>query len=107
MGILAISATARRELRKALSKEGAVEAWVRISSSKDACGGLCFQLEVVGEAGPSDVVLNDRDVRIAMEAKTAERLAAARLDYVTTREGGAFAIRNTGSACSPDTCTCE
>lgn len=107
MGILTISATARRELRRAVAKEGARGAWVRISSSKDACGGLCFQLELVREPGASDVVPNDRDIRIAVEAKTAERLDGARLDYVTTREGGAFAIRNTGSACSPDTCTCE
>lgn len=103
---LAISAEASRELRKALAKEGAQGSWVRISSSGDACGGLCFQLGIVDAPQAEDVVMSERGVRVAAERGTALRLGGARLDYVRTVQGGAFAVRNTGSACGPDTCTC-
>ncbi len=105
---ITVSAEAERELRRALAKEGAEGSWVRIASSEDACGGLCFELEIVGEPRLGDVVLRERGVRVAAEAKTADRLENARLDYARTAQaGGAFVIRNTGSACTPGTCTCE
>lgn len=104
---LAISAEARRELQSALAKQGAEGSWVRIASSQDACGGLCYELEVVERPQPGDVMLQESGLQFAVEPGTASRLGNARLDYVVTPRGRGYAFRNTGGTCSPDTCTCE
>lgn len=89
------------ELRK---KEGLTEDFnVRVAVEGGGCSGLMYNLDFASEFKPSDMVFEDKGVKIMVDKKSILYLAGTELDFSDGLNGKGFQFKNPNAS---RTCGC-
>ena len=92
MAITLSDAAAERVQRFIAEREGTTG--LRLGVKKTGCSGFAYVLDYAGEAGPDDVVFEDRGVRIVVDRSSLEYLDGTQVDFVRDGLNQAFQFRN-------------
>jgi iron-sulfur cluster assembly protein len=89
------------ELRK---KEGLTEAFnVRVAVEGGGCSGLMYNLDFASELKTTDMVFEDKGVKIMVDKKSILYLAGTELDFSDGLNGKGFQFKNPNAS---RTCGC-
>ena len=69
-------------------------AGLRLGVERGGCAGLSYTFELASEPDPDDVVLEDGDVRVFVDAASEPYLAGVELGVDATAHGTGFTIDN-------------
>jgi iron-sulfur cluster assembly accessory protein len=79
-------------MRTAIS--GAGKQGLRIAVQSGGCSGLKYQLGLVSEGAPHDIVLEQGGVTVFVEPESEPHLKGTVVDFVTSVEGSGFTFDN-------------
>ena len=76
-------------------------AGLRVGVTKGGCAGMEYTMEFVDEPGKFDEIVEDRGVRVFIDAKAVLYLLGTEMDYVTDKLSARFVFNNPNqtSAC--------
>lgn len=74
---------------------------LRVGVTKGGCAGMEYTMEFVDEPGKYDEIVEDRGVRVFIDAKAVLYLIGTEMDYVTDKLSARFVFNNPNqtSAC--------
>jgi len=78
-------------------------AYLRVAVKGGGCSGLMYDLSIDDAASDSDVIIQNQDVRIAVDKKSKLFLTGMTLDYTTGLNGKGFVFSNPNAKA---TCGC-
>ncbi len=67
---------------------------LKIGLKKGGCAGMEYDMQIVDEAGPHDLVLNAPNAHLVIDAKAQMFLFGMEVDYVTERLESGFRFNN-------------
>jgi len=101
--LVRLSEAAGRHLSGLLEKKGLDTGALKVAVVGGGCSGLQYQMELVSGAGPKDIVVESRGVRISVDPKSAVFLSGSEIDYSTDLQKGGFRVTNPNARA---TCSC-
>jgi len=99
--LLTLTEAAAERLRQVLARAESPAAGLRIGVKNGGCAGMEYTMEWTDAATPLDEVVEDRGVRILIDAKAVLFLIGTEMDYQATalKSGFVFNNPNQTSAC--------
>ncbi len=67
---------------------------LRIGVKNGGCAGMSYTMELAEDAGPLDEVVEDRGVKVLVDAKAVLFLLGTEMDYEVTKLKSGFVFRN-------------
>jgi iron-sulfur cluster assembly accessory protein len=67
---------------------------LRIAVVGGGCSGLNYDLDLVREAKPTDLIYDHQGLKMAVDAMSARFLEGTVIDYVSTLQGAGFKFNN-------------
>lgn len=67
---------------------------LRLGLKKAGCSGYAYTVDMALEAGPDDVVFEDRGAKVVLEKRWLEALAGTEIDFVREGLNQSFRFRN-------------
>jgi iron-sulfur cluster assembly protein len=67
---------------------------LRLGVRKSGCSGFAYVLDYADDVGPSDVVFDDRGVRVVVDRESLPMLDGTEVDFVKQGLNEAFKFRN-------------
>ena len=101
--LVRLSEAAGKHLSGLLEKKGYAAGALKVSVVGGGCSGLQYQMELVPGAGPKDILVESRGVRISVDPKSAVFLSGSEIDYSTDLQKGGFRVTNPNARA---TCSC-
>ena len=101
--LVRLSEAAGRHLSGLLQKKGYGAGALKVAVVGGGCSGLQYQMELVQEAGPKDILVESRGVRISLDPKSAVFLSGSEIDFSTDLQRGGFRVTNPNARA---TCSC-
>lgn len=98
-----LSEAAGRHLAGLLGKKGYSAGALKVSVVGGGCSGLQYQMELVPGAGPKDILVESRGVRISVDPKSAVFLSGSEIDFSSDLQKGGFRVTNPNARA---TCSC-
>ena len=100
LAVMTVSPAAIERLRGLLAK-AAPGAGLRVSVEKGGCAGMSYTMDWTDEIGKFDEVVEDKGVKVLIDAKAMMFLLGTEMDYQTTtlKSGFVFNNPNQVSAC--------
>ncbi len=97
------SEAAGSRLAELLKKKGYGAGALKVSVVGGGCSGLQYQMELVPGAGPKDILVESRGVRISVDPKSAVFLSGSEIDFSSDLQKGGFRVTNPNARA---TCSC-
>jgi iron-sulfur cluster assembly accessory protein len=94
-----LSANALRHIAEILKSEPAGSA-LRIAVEGGGCSGFQYTYAVVPAAADGDLVLGDKDAKVAIDPVSLEYMRGSTVDFVDDLMGRAFKIKNPAATAS-------
>lgn len=88
--LVKLSDAAANHLLELLKKKEYPEGALKVSVVGGGCSGLQYQMELVQGAGPKDIIVESRGVRISVDPKSAVFISGSEVDFSTDLLKGAF-----------------
>lgn len=101
--LVRLSEAAGKHLSGLLEKKGYGAGALKVAVVGGGCSGLQYQMELVSGAGPKDILVESRGVRISVDPKSAVFLSGSEIDYSTDLQKGGFRVTNPNARA---TCSC-
>mgnify|MGYP003333440659 FL=1 len=101
--LVRLSEAAGRHLSGLLDKKGYATGALKVAVVGGGCSGLQYQMELVPGAGPKDILVESRGVRISVDPKSAVFLSGSEIDYSNDLQKGGFRVTNPNARA---TCSC-
>lgn len=101
--LVRLSQAAGRHLSGLLERKGYAAGALKVAVVGGGCSGLQYQMELVPGAGPKDILVESRGVRISVDPKSAVFLSGSEIDYSTDLQKGGFRVTNPNARA---TCSC-
>ncbi len=101
--MIALTESAAAKVKQLLETKAPEGHALRVRVKAGGCSGLRYELAFDGQAADSDQQLEQRGVRILVDAKSAAYLADITLDYEDGLNESGFQIKNPNAA---TTCGC-
>tara|TARA_B100001248_G_scaffold262571_1_gene259508 strand:- start:1646 stop:1969 length:324 start_codon:yes stop_codon:yes gene_type:complete len=98
-----ISDSAAQQIQGLLKQEGKDKSFLRVQVRPGGCSGLSYKMEFQDEQKEGDHIFEDKDVKIAVDAKSYMYIAGMTLDYSGGLNGTGFSFTNPNAA---KTCGC-
>lgn len=104
MTTLTLTPPAAQRLRRVLSAapSAAPSSGVRVALQGDACSGYKYSLAVAAAPQPDDVEVEQADLRLFIDGRSALLLSGTEIDYIEGLNRGGFKFNNPnlGGGCS-------
>ncbi|MBX9990435.1 MAG: Fe-S cluster assembly scaffold SufA [Phreatobacter oligotrophus] len=96
-----LTEAAADRVRDLVLASGKDSAGLRVGVTKGGCAGMEYTMEFVDEPGKFDEIVEDRGVRVFIDAKAVLYLLGTEMDYVTDKLSARFVFNNPNqtSAC--------
>ena len=101
--LVRLSEAAGKHLSGLLEKKGYGAGALKVAVGGGGCSGLQDQMELGSGAGPKDILVQSRGVRISIDPKSAVFLSGSEIDYSTDLQKGGFRVTNPNARA---TCSC-
>ncbi|NBR71115.1 MAG: iron-sulfur cluster assembly accessory protein [Verrucomicrobia bacterium] len=101
--LVRLSEEAAAHLQGLLKKKEYAEGALKVSVVGGGCSGLQYQMELVAGAGPRDILVESRGVRISVDPKSAVFISGSEVDFSTDLLKGGFRVTNPNARA---TCSC-
>jgi iron-sulfur cluster assembly protein len=103
--MMTITDSAVQAIRDCIAAENktVAQAYLRVAVKGGGCSGLMYQLSIDENAGDTDVVIENGDVRVVVDRKSKLFLHGLTLDYTTGLNGKGFVFSNPNAKA---TCGC-
>jgi iron-sulfur cluster assembly protein len=101
--LVRLSEAAGNHLAELLKKKGYGAGALKVSVVGGGCSGLQYQMELVPGAGPKDILVESRGVRISVDPKSAVFLSGSEIDFSSDLQKGGFRVTNPNARA---TCSC-
>jgi len=89
-----LTASAAAKLKDLMEKDKQDGFGLKISVMPGGCSGFVYQMNFEKEPEKSDVVLNDKGVKVFIDVESLKMLAGAEVDYVDNLNESGFKINN-------------
>jgi iron-sulfur cluster assembly protein len=101
MQAMRLTDAAADRVRDLVLASGKESAGLRVGVTKGGCAGMEYTMEFVEEPGKFDEIVEDRGVRVFIDAKAVLYLLGTEMDYVTDKLSARFVFNNPNqtSAC--------
>ena len=101
MQAMRLTEAAADRVRDLVLASGKDSAGLRVGVTKGGCAGMEYTMEFVDEPGKFDEIVEDRGVRVFIDAKAVLYLLGTEMDYVTDKLSARFVFNNPNqtSAC--------
>lgn len=101
MQAMRLTEAAAQRVRDLVAASGATGAGLRVGIRKGGCAGMEYTMEFVDAPAKFDEVVEDRGVRVFIDAKAVLYLLGTEMDYVTDKLSARFVFNNPNqtSAC--------
>lgn len=101
MQAMRLTEAAAERIRDLVAASGKEHAGLRVGVTKGGCAGMEYTMEFVDEPGRFDETVEDRGVRVYIDAKAVLYLLGTEMDYVTDKLSAKFVFNNPNqtSAC--------
>lgn len=104
MAILSATESAQQRIRDLLSKEGKLATHgLRVKVVGGGCSGLRYELLFDDSIGERDTAIEQGDVKLIVDEKSALYLMGTTLDFVDTLQESGFKMQNPNAS---STCGC-
>ena len=101
--LVRLSEAAGRHLSGLLEKKGYAAGALKVAVVGGGCSGLQYQMELVPGAGPKDILVQSRGVRVSVDPKSAVFLSGSEIDFSHDLQKGGFRVTNPNARA---TCSC-
>ena len=101
--LVKLSDAAATHLLDLLKKKEYPEGALKVSVVGGGCSGLQYQMELVRGAGPKDILVESRGVRISVDPKSAVFISGSEVDFSTDLLKGGVRVTNPNARA---TCSC-
>ncbi len=101
MQAMRLTEAAADRIRELVAASGKEQAGLRVGVTNGGCAGMEYTMEFVDEPGRFDETVEDRGVRVYIDAKAVLYLLGTEMDYVTDKLSAKFVFNNPNqtSAC--------
>lgn len=101
MQAMRLTQAAADRVRDLVEASGHASAGLRVGVAKGGCAGMEYTMEFVDAPGKFDEIVEDRGVRVFIDAKAVLYLLGTEMDYVTDKLSAKFVFNNPNqtSAC--------
>ena len=101
MQAMRLTEAAADRVRDLVLASGKDSAGLRVGVTKGGCAGMEYTMEFVDEPGKFDEIVEDRGVRVFIDAKAVLYLLGTEMDHVTDKLSARFVFNNPNqtSAC--------
>jgi iron-sulfur cluster assembly protein len=102
--MITISEIAANRIKEIRQNEGLTEDFnVRVAVEGGGCSGLMYQLDFASEPQESDMIFEDKGVKVMVDKKSILYLAGTELDFSDGLNGKGFQFKNPNAS---RTCGC-
>lgn len=91
---VALSPKAVEMVKEAITSQKLDNHLLRIAVVGGGCSGLNYDLDLVREAKPTDLIYDHEGLKIAVDAMSARFLEGTVIDYVSSIQGAGFKFNN-------------
>lgn len=91
--MITLTERAAERVRSFLAKRGA-GIGLRLGIKKTGCSGFAYVVDYADEVADTDVVFDDRDVKVIVDRESLELIDGTEVDYVREGLNEAFRFRN-------------
>jgi iron-sulfur cluster assembly protein len=101
MQAMRLTDAAAERLKELVAASGKEDAGLRVGITKGGCAGMEYTMEFVDAPGKFDETVEDRGVKVYIDAKAVLYLLGTEMDYVADKLSAKFVFRNPNqtSAC--------
>lgn len=101
MQAMRLTDAAAARVKALMASAGKTEGGLRVGVRKGGCAGMEYTMEFVDAPARFDEVVEDRDVKLFIDAKAVLYLLGTEMDYVTDKLSSKFVFNNPNqtSAC--------
>jgi iron-sulfur cluster assembly accessory protein len=92
--MIALTDTATTKVKELMDAEDAPELYLRVAVRPGGCSGLSYEMFFDTEKAADDVTEAYGDVRVVVDAASAQYLSGASLDYKDGLQDAGFTINN-------------
>lgn len=89
-----VTDVAAQKINELLKKENKDGYALRVAVSPGGCSGFMYQMNFEKEAADSDVILEDKGVKVIVDKDSVDMLRGAEIDYVDNLNDSGFKINN-------------
>jgi iron-sulfur cluster assembly protein len=102
--MISISEIAANRIKEIRQNEGLTDAFnVRVAVEGGGCSGLMYQLDFASEPKDTDMIFEDKGVKVMVDKKSILYLAGTELDFSDGLNGKGFQFKNPNAS---RTCGC-
>jgi iron-sulfur cluster assembly accessory protein len=101
--LVRLSESASIHLLGLLQKKNYAQGSLKVAVVGGGCSGLQYQMDLVAEARPQDILIQSRGVHISVDPKSAVFLSGSEIDFSTDLLKGGFRVTNPNARA---TCSC-
>jgi len=98
-----ITKKAAEKLQELFKKEKKESYSLRIGVIPGGCSGYSYELDFEKEAKGTDIVLEEKGVKILIDSESLKMIKGAKMDFIDTLQGSGFKITNPNAV---DSCGC-
>jgi len=92
--MIALTETAAGAIRSAIGATPTPIAGLRVTAAAGGCSGYQYQMGLVENADPEDLICESQGLQIFTDPDSAGRLAGTTIDFVQNLEGAGFSFNN-------------
>ena len=97
---VSLTAAAVEQVKKVIQEQGFQGYYFSIRVVPAGCSGLGYDLNLMRETKPTDVVWEQEGVKLATDALSARYLSGTEIDFVSTVTGAGFKFNNPNAKAS-------
>ena len=91
---VSLTDVAAGKIKELLVKEGQGDYGLRVSVMPGGCSGFVYQMNFEPKADPSDVVFEDKGVKVFVDPESLKLISGAEVDYMDSLNESGFKINN-------------
>lgn len=92
--IINLTDAAYQQVTHLINKRGKPALGIRVSVKTGGCSGLSYVFEYVDEANPRDEIVQEKEVKVFIDAKAVLYLVGTTLDYIDEKVKSGFIFLN-------------
>jgi iron-sulfur cluster assembly protein len=101
--MITVTETASKKIQTLVEESGYTTPYLRVAVKGGGCSGLSYDLSFDTDMKPSDMLFEDKDVKVLVDNKSLLYLFGTELDYSDGLNGKGFEFKNPNAS---RTCGC-
>ena len=92
--IIKLSDNAAQKIKQIMSEKETISVGVRVAVKSGGCAGMSYVMEYAKEINPNDEVIEDKGVKLFIDAAAVMYLLGTEMDYKTEQFSSSFVFNN-------------